>query len=67
MTDIEINGYSVSLDRLLEGQQAVDKINEQRQEVRRNAHHRALCRIAAAQWIIDNPIMSAHYRQERLA
>lgn len=59
----EQNGFFFSLPKLLEGQQTVDKINEGRRDVRRKAHYRALCHIAAGQWIEQNPVSAAYWRR----
>lgn len=56
--ETEINGHFVSLEKLIDAQAVVDKINKGRAEAREKAHIRALCRMAAEQWIVDNPILS---------
>jgi len=67
MDGFEVGGQMYSVEQILRGQEVVDKINKERQEVRRLAHIRALCRIAAAEWIESNPITASFYRQARLA
>jgi hypothetical protein len=58
-------GFFYSIPQLLESQRTVDKINEGRREVRHSAHHRALCHIAAARWIEQNPVQASYYRRSR--
>ena len=65
--DVQIDGHTVSVQQMLDAQQVVDRINKARQEVRQQAHIRALCRIAAGEWIERHPVKALYYQETRLA
>ena len=50
------NGIFMPLDKLIDAQEVVDRINVERRKVREAAFIRALCRKAAIAWIEANPI-----------
>jgi len=48
-----------TVDKLIEAQKAIDKINEARRAESRRIYIRGMCRVAAVQWI--RPVRAAYY------